>query len=318
MVLIASTLILNGCGKKAAEGLYTVSYLDTDQNRIVKSGYTPADLNRTPKELADELLKVMSSDSGDVDLIRAIPDGVTVTETTLDEAGVLRIDFGGAYSVMAPVREILLRLALVQTLTQVDGVNAIEIYVDGALLKDAKGNMVTAMTNDDFVVNPGEQINSINNATITLYFADATGTHLIPETQNVFYNSNVSLEKLVLEHLIAGPKGENAFSSLPKVMSIMNISVTDKVCYVNFDEGFMVQDYNILEPVVIYSVVNSLCELSNIDKVQISVNGNTDLVYRNNLSLNTVYEPDSSLISYFTNDNSVVVDDTSEESKSNN
>ncbi len=318
MLLIALTFVFNGCGKEAAEGLYSISYLDTDQNRIVKSDYTPADLDKTPKEISDELLKVMSSDSGDVDLIRAIPEGVTVNKTELDESGVLKIDFGGAYSVMAPVREILLRLALVQTLTQVEGVNAVEIYVDGNLLKDAKGNLVTAMTNDDFVFNPGEQINSINNATITLYFADATGTHLIAETQNVFYNSNVSLEKLVLEHLIAGPKGENVYNSLPKVMSIMNISVTDKVCYVNFDEGFMVQDYNVLEPVVIYSVVNSLCELPDIDKVQISVNGNTDLVYRNNLSLNTVYEPDSSLISYFTNDNSVIVDDTSEESKLNN
>ena len=62
------------------------------------------------------------------------------------------------------------------------------------------------------------------------------------------------------------------------------------VGFVNLNEGFLNQNYEVAEPVVIYSIVNSLAELANINKVQISVNGDSQGVYREKLELNTVYE----------------------------
>ena len=56
------------------------------------------------------------------------------------------------------------------------------------------------------------------------------------------------------------------------------------------DENFMKQNYNIEEPVVIYSIVNSLSELSTINKVQISVKGDTSGVYRDSFPLDKLYE----------------------------
>ena len=40
----------------------------------------------------------------------------------------------------------------------------------------------------------------------------------------------------------------------------------------------------------IYSIVNSLAELSGINKVQLSVNGSTDLVYMETVPLSQVFE----------------------------
>ena len=54
--------------------------------------------------------------------------------------------------------------------------------------------------------------------------------------------------------------------------------------------NFLNQNYNIEEGVVIYSIVNSLAELPNVSKVQISVNGDTSSTYREKFSLSTVYE----------------------------
>ncbi len=42
--------------------------------------------------------------------------------------------------------------------------------------------------------------------------------------------------------------------------------------------------------VTIYSITNSLVELSNVNRVQISVNGETNISYRENMSLNNVFE----------------------------
>ena len=70
----------------------------------------------------------------------------------------------------------------------------------------------------------------------------------------------------------------------------------DGVCFVNFDSGFLAQDYMLSEEVIIYAIVNSLCELPNINKVQISVNGDTDFVYRDEMTLQELYERNLDLV----------------------
>jgi germination protein M len=146
------------------------------------------------------------------------------------------------------------------------------------------------MTNDSFIENPGEQINSIQTSVITLYFANQEGNGLVRESQEVHYSSNISMEKLVMEHLLEGPESEEAQSAIPDGTKLVNVSVLDGVCYVSLDEGFLNQNYNIEEPVVIYSIVNSLSEISTINQVQISVNGDTSGTYRDSFALDELYE----------------------------
>ncbi|MBD9157530.1 MAG: hypothetical protein EGQ17_04495, partial [Lachnospiraceae bacterium] len=54
--------------------------------------------------------------------------------------------------------------------------------------------------------------------------------------------------------------------------------------------------YNVTEAVTIYSIVDSLTELSGISKVQILVNGETDLVYKESMRLDTIYERNLDII----------------------
>ena len=316
MILAAVVLLavlLYGCGVGTdAEGTLQISYLDKDQTKIVRSDYEPNAAVSDTTLLINELMDVLASDSGDVELVCPIPENVTVTDTRLKN-GDLKVYFDETYYSMSSVREILCRLALVQTLTQVDGVDCLEFFVDGEPLTDTQGEKVGKMTQDDFVVNPGEQINSIQHATIELYFSNSTGDGLVLETQRVYYNSNVSLEKLVIEHLLAGPKGEDAIASLPAETALVNVSVADRICYVNFDEGFRTQNYDIQEPIVIYSLVDSLVALPHIDKVQISVNGDTSGVYRESMSLSTIYEEDLTYVRMADSSKEVIVNDIKEE-----
>lgn len=70
----------------------------------------------------------------------------------------------------------------------------------------------------------------------------------------------------------------------------------DGICYVNLDETFQSQPYNVSSEVTVYSITNSLVELSNVNKVQISINGETNISYRENLSLNNVFERNLDLL----------------------
>jgi hypothetical protein len=180
-------------------------------------------------------------------------------------------------------------------------------------LTDVNGKMVGTMYAESFVENPGEQINTIQNTNLTLYFSNQAGDGLVKETRRVHYSSNISLEKLIMEQLLEGPESKNARSAIPSETKLMSVSLVDGVCYVSFDENFKNQDYSVNEAIVIYSIVDSLSELSSISKVQISVNGDTSGVYRDSFKLADMYDRNLDYIAKTAKTDTEVVEETETE-----
>ena len=60
----------------------------------------------------------------------------------------------------------------------------------------------------------------------------------------------------------------------------------------NFDAAFLNNSLEVKDYIPIYSIVNSLSELSNVNRVQITVNGSQEVTFRENISLNTLFERD--------------------------
>jgi germination protein M len=89
---------------------------------------------------------------------------------------------------------------------------------------------------------------------------------------------------------------QGAYPTVNPLTNIVSVNVKDGVCYVDLSEDFLNQPYNVNSEVTIYSITNSLVELSNVNKVQISVNGETNISYRENIKLSTVFERNLDLI----------------------
>ena len=147
------------------------------------------------------------------------------------------------------------------------------------------------MSADSFVENPGKQINSSVETTLTLYFAK-DGTELVRENRKVHYSTNISMEKLIMEQLIEGPKKSGTMATLPSGTKLISVSVVDGVCYVNLSDSFKNQNPEVSEELVLYSIVNSLTELPGVTKVQIAINGSTDGKVRFTYDLSNMYERD--------------------------
>lgn len=312
LFLLLLVFVCTGCGKtNEAEGAYHIYYLNKDNTKITEKSYAPSSDETDTRQMIDEFLSQLASESGDVDYKHAISGEVRVIRYEL-EGQVLTLYFNNEYNKMDRIEEALSRAAIVRTLTQIDGVDCLTFYVGDAPLADSKGNPVGVMTNDSFIENPGEQINSIQTSTIVLYFANEKGNGLVQETQEVHYSSNISMEKLVMEHLLDGPKSKHAQSAIPEGTKLVNVSVLDGVCYVSLDENFRNQNYSIEESVVIYSIVDSLSEISTINKVQISVNGDTSGKYRDTFSLSDLYVRDLDYVTRI-EDTEVELNDVKEE-----
>lgn len=287
LFLLFVLLLTAGCGKTQEESRYHIAYLNKDKTGIVE---VPYEIKATTTEaMIEEFFAALCAEPDDVDYRKPIPSDVEITKYSLDGA-LLTIYFDADYLNMNEVEEVLCRAAIVRTLTQITGVDCVSFYVDETPLTDAEGRLVGTMYGESFVENPGEQINSIQNTNLTLYFSNETGDGLVKETRKVHYSSNISLEKLIMEQLLVGPEISGAKSAIPTGTKLISVSLVDGVCYVSFDETFKNQDYSVNEAIVIYSIVDSLSELSSISKVQISVNGDTSGVYRDNFKLADMYD----------------------------
>ena len=133
---------------------------------------------------------------------------------------------------------------------------------------------------------------------LTLYFTNETGDGLIAVNREKAYNTNISLDRLVVEEVIAGPSAtvEGVYPTINPDTKPISVLTKDGICYVNLDETFLIQVYNVTPDVTIFSIVNSLAELSNVNKVQISINGDTSKMYREKYSFSTLFERNLDLV----------------------
>lgn len=294
LLLMILTLVFAGCGKRQAEeSENVVYYLNKDATTIVPVEYEIRE--SAPELAAAELLEKLKAMPETVDLRSTIPESVNLLNCSLDRKQ-LYLDFSTEYQKMDKATEALVRAALVKTLVQVDEVSFVGIKINGEPLKDSKGNNIGLMNENSFLDNMGSEENATKIDTLNLYFANKSGDKLKSQSTVIEYSANVAVEKVVVEQLISGPAEKGYYPTIPKDTKVMSITTKDGVCYVNLDTGFVAQGYDVLGMVTIYSIVNSLTELPGISNVQILVNGETSINYKDNISLETIFQINPEII----------------------
>jgi germination protein M len=296
MVLLVALLmgLMNGCGTDEEPGSLDVYYINALGDGITAETYVPQASDT--QELMEELLQQLREDPDNVAYRRTIPEDVEVTDTHLDE-GSLSLYFNREYADLSGYTEVLIRAAIVKTLLQIDGINSVSFYVSDAPLQDSAGNLVGSMTADMFIDDYGNETRSLAMTKLTLYFSSADGKSLVKEEQDVYYNKNVAMERLIIEYLLKGPTQSDALAVIPTGTKVLNVTITDGVCYVNFDSTFLQQTGGVSSDVVLNAIVDSLTELDTINKVQILVNGETTMPESTwSFQLGTSYERDTSLV----------------------
>jgi hypothetical protein len=290
-MFVLPLIFISSCNiqKKSSElapGQYYIYYFNTSSYALAPAVYTPAQTEAAA--LAQELMGRLIDVPRDVEAGRILDNKVTYKGCRL-EGNVLYLDFDSNYALMKPSREILCRAALTKTLTQIEGIDFISINSGERQMTDTNGNPIGLISANDFVEGISD-INSYEEIEILLYFSDEDGKKLVPLKRGVRYNSNTAVERLVLEQLMQGTKMSGLKSTVPENTKLLGVSVNDNICYVNFDSGFLEIIPGEDVYVSIYSIVNTLCELPNVNRVQITVNGRQDVVLRDTVNLNTAFE----------------------------
>ncbi len=297
-LILMLAVISIGCSSEEKQGTaIDISYLNKKETKLVTETHYLESTDT--KDMIVEVLKLLCAVPDNKELKATLTSGINIITYSYDGEQVI-VSLGEKYKELSRTTEVLTRAALVRSLTNIPGINYVMLTVNGEALTDLSGNAIGIMTADMFVDNAGAQVETVESkVNLRLYFANETGDGLIAVNRELTHNadvSNVPMEKLVVEQLISGPANNETFPTISSDTKLVNITVKDGVCYLTFNSAILTTVNNVTTDVTIYSIVNSLVELSNINKVQISIEDNKDGKFRDKYEASTVFERNLSLV----------------------
>jgi len=273
-------VILSACGQENTDSanIYSVYYVSKSETKVEIHEYEMQ--SDALLEQLQELVDALSNEPKKLEYKAPLAMGFEVLDMSV-QGGKLLLDVDAAYKKLPATTEVLVRAAIVRTLTQIPGIEYVGITVEGEWLYDNIGETVGWMNAELFINNDGKEINTYELIKAKLYFANETGDGLIATYREKHYSTNISVERFIVEELIAGPDGqvEEQFATINPATKIINVMTKDGICYVNLDETFLTVVDNVSTEIAVYSIVNSLVELSNVNKVQVLINGEVPSVF---------------------------------------
>ena len=195
----------------------------------------------------------------------------------------LTIYFLSSYYNQDKIDEVLLRASIVKTLCQLDGVEYVEFYVEEEPLT-IDGENVGIMSKLSFLDSVGGE-GYTQEKYVTLYFSSNEGTEMREISTKLTHDMTVPLARLLVEQLLKGPdeisdaNTSEVRDTIPSGTKLNSLTIRDHVCYVDFSREFMNMQADVKGVVVVYSIVNTLCELSDVSKVQFTIDGEQQETY---------------------------------------
>ncbi|MGI6106965.1 MAG: GerMN domain-containing protein [Lachnospiraceae bacterium] len=269
------------------ETAYTIYYRDIEGTGLLTSQWETGETDQ------DTLLALLwgqlTSAPEDASYASVVPSDTALLQTSVDSS-TLSLYFDRSVADMDTVEQLLFRAGIVCTLTQIDGIESVQFYSDGSPLTSPDQTPYGAQSASDYVDIFGRGVSNAQKATLVLYYSDEDGHQLVTETVELVYDSSYSLEQDILRRLTVSDEENGCYATLPENIQIISTSVRDGVCYVNFDSSFISDALPLDGDIIIYSIVNSLCELPDIRQVQILVDGESSITFKGNISLSSPLE----------------------------
>lgn len=296
-LLIVLVLVCGLCACTPREPMQKVAfYYLNDARTILQSEIKEIQetkyLTDTAGIVMAELLKGPDSEL----LHTPFPAGTSLNSLTLDNR-LIKIDLNNKFKFDKEIDALFARASIVRTLCSLNGIDRVEITVAGKPLKAVDGTKIGVLKKADFI--DDSELVVADSKAVVLYFATANEQYLTPEYRTVVVNAKESLENVLVNELIKGPDNGKLLKTIPQSTKVLSVETKEGICFVNLSKEFKTEHPggSSAETMTIYSIVNTLTELSHIEKVQFLIEGQKEEEYIHFL-FNEPFLPDKSLIKY--------------------
>ena len=138
---------------------------------------------------------------------------------------------------------------------------------------------------------------------VVLYFGDEAKTKLIKEIRYVDIKEAKkgaeTLASIMVKELIAGPKAKGLTAVIPEGASLRApVTIEGRVATVDFTKEFVDNHPGgkELAELTVYSIVNSLTELKDIERVKIAINGKNTKNFKDKVTLDSDFPRNDAIV----------------------
>lgn len=224
------------------------------------------------------------------DLYSPFPKGTHLLGWSL-ESGTLQIDLSEEYAALEGFQLTLANYCLTLTLCELPEVERVSISVAGKCLGNGYWNELDV----EQALLSGAEERPVE-VSADLYFPRAVGRGLGVETRTFHLTEGDVLAETVMLALLSGPVDEEFSSAIPEGTQLNSLRLEDGVCYADFNQALLdgLPEGQEARTLLVYSIVNTLGNLSSVDSVCLMVDGEP-LTRLGDLQLSDRLEPDFGL-----------------------
>lgn len=230
------------------------------------------------KDSVEAAMEALMNGPTDQNLKRTIPEDAKLIDINVVE-GTAIVNFSKELLNENGMVGIIEKASLVNTLTDIEGINKVKILVEGKDLLSSSGLPLGEL--EKFQTDAQGRPVEGEVQTVTLYFANAEATALVPEKREVYIIKHEPIEAEVFYELSKGPATQGLYPTIPEGTRILSVETEDGICRLNLSEEFINNAVggSAGELATIYSIVNTLTELPGVEKVQFLIEGKVREAY---------------------------------------
>ena len=216
-----------------------------------------------------EILSLYFEGPISTDLRSPFPADVAVKNITVQD-GTMSLLLNDAFTKLSGVELTLATACLVQTLTAFDTIDQVVLMTDNMILSNLT---TTPLDEADFLLQ--DDASTSDQTTVKLYFSDLQGRYLVEEARMRVFSSEEAIPTYIVNQILEGPEERTSRAVFPEGVSLLSTTVGNGLCTVNFAPSIRthVPKTHKEARLAIFSVVNSLTELPQVERVRFLVAG---------------------------------------------
>ena len=283
------TLFACDSGKLMAPGNFY--YRRTETDYLSTDGIIAPEQRETAGTDTQQLLELYFQGPESPELEAPFPRETQVVDWSLEDQ-ILRITLNEAFAQLSGIELTVACGCIARTFLELTDASAVQISAADALL-GPEGSIT--MTGESLQL-ADDAIDKLRTE-LTLYYTDEDRRYLIGQTISINLAAQDDIVGYLVEQLKTAPTGMGLVSALPRNTNLLESTVENGICTLNFSSEFEANAFSsgIAQRTTLLSLVNTLTQLENIDRVEFRLDGNL-LARYHQINISTALVFDESII----------------------
>lgn len=278
LLLLSVLLLMSACGSPSLKDPGNFYYKRYEQSYGAADSVIRAE-QRELKDIRHDIgavLELYFQGPLDRDLASPFPQNTTVVKWTFVD-NTLLLTLSGEFAELSGIDLTIACSCIAKTVMELTPVQRINFQAENALLN---GEQSISMSTRNLQLEDDSLQRLASN--VTVYYSDKQRRYLVGKEISINLAEDVDVVEYLINQLHNPPRNADLLSPLPDGTKLLNATIENKICKVDFSSEFdhVVWRNAEAQRLSLMSVVNTLTQLPQIDSVEFYSEGNLITQYR--------------------------------------